>query len=486
MAERRLEPERISATPPDGVPLQLRRLSSPGPPVLLVHGASAQHETFLTPRGSSLAEFLMESGFEPWLLDWRGSCRVTDACGPALLEEKREIFDFDHAAAHDLPWALDRIEAVRSREGRPGPVQVIGHCMGAGVLAQALASGAVEPKRLRRIVLLTLGLFYEPPLDGRLKSQDRVLDRLWRGGAAPSIDPRVPETEWPEELREIYEHWAPSLRPHPHGRIDRPSSHELCDRVSLMYGMPYRERNLVPEIHGVRRIRFANGTVEPGRGVRIWAVAPGTPVDQTCRSGRMGFVREVEKESGSWRREDATGVLDLSGALGTFPGGCELRSDDGNVVALCHGDVSDRPAELGQQFGSIPLRMYLQGAQNVRRRWAGPFDDPGHEAWIGQEGWERFRALEAVTLVTGARNQLWHRDSMDRMAEWLTRGPRRPRCAIHKEVLADYAHQDLLWGMESRDQVFPIIRMGLDDSLGLPAWREPEAPRLPTSERPRS
>jgi len=461
MSEPALQAVAVPA-PQDGIPLQLHRLPNPGcPPVLLLHGASAQRETFLIPRGTSLAEHLHRANFEPWLLDWRGSRLVVDALGPAGLARRRAVLDFDHAATEDVPAALERIQQVRQREDRlRSRVHVVGHCMGASVLAQAIAAGSVSADALGHVVLLTIGLFYEPAADGRLKSQDHVLDRLWQEGKTVSIDPHVRESEWPRELREIYRHWPSSLRPHL--RAERPSPHELCDRVSFMYGAVYRERNLVPDIHGLRGLRFSQGALEPVRGDRLRGADGST----------FGVVARVRHRSGSWRRGDALGILELSGAVGTFRDGDPLRADDGKAVAVCDGQAFDRPAELGRQFGAIPLRMYLQGAKNVRRRWAGPFDDarPQHE-WIGDDARARFRKLEAVTLITGARNQLWHRDSIDRMAEWLVRGPGPPRGWIRKEVLPDYGHQDLLWGKRAHGDVFPIVL----DGLGGPGVRR--APR---------
>ena len=86
---------------------------------------------------------------------------------------------------------------------------------------------------------------------------------------------------------------------------------------------------------------------------------------------------------------------------------------------------------LWEQFGGIPLRMYLQGAYNVRRRWAAKFPTDSSaklqddKDLIGPEARGRFHELPAVTLITGEQNQLWHRDSINRMHEWITAGLNR-------------------------------------------------------------
>ena len=47
----------------------------------------------------------------------------------------------------------------------------VGFCMGGAILAEALALGCVTADDLDCVVLMTLGLFYETSIDGRLKSR---------------------------------------------------------------------------------------------------------------------------------------------------------------------------------------------------------------------------------------------------------------------------------------------------------------------------
>ena len=72
-----------------------------------------------------------------------------------------------------------------------------------------------------------------------------------------------------------------------------------------------------------------------------------------------------------------------------------------------------------------------------------------------------FNRLNRLTLIGGALNRLWHRDSIDRMAAWLARNPGRGRQRFFKHILPDFGHQDLLWGRRSREAVFPLIADGL-------------------------
>jgi hypothetical protein len=117
-----------------------------------------------------------------------------------------------------------------------------------------------------------------------------------------------------------------------------------------------------------------------------------------------------------------------------------------------------------QQFGAIPFKLYRHAAQNALRGFAAPFGEEGtllpntpNEQIASELGrtyirLDPFRHLK-TTLITGAENPLWHRESIDRMAEWLAR---RGRPAT-KHVLDGYGHQDLWWGKRSWDDVFPLV-----------------------------
>jgi pimeloyl-ACP methyl ester carboxylesterase len=354
-----------------GITLLLWRKPNKGkPPVLLLHGASACHESFIVPEPEGgearcLVDFLHEQGLDPWVLDWRGSHLVVEnaSAGGGDFEKIQDQFTFDRAAAFDIPEALCRIR----QETDAKQISAVGHCMGSATLAQAIAGGHVGPNvGLSHVVLLALGLFYVPAWDSRVKSHDYVLERLQATGALV-VDPR-PSSAWAGELLELYENWPNALRAHPEPASD--PTNEMCNRIGFMYGPPYLERNLAPGIH-------------------------------------------------------------------------------------CHGS-------LDRQFGAIALRMYLHAAQNVRRGWAAAFGTSNDDTTlVGNEALERFRTLDSITLMTGARNQLWHRDSIDRMHEWLMRGPHRSPPLVRRHILEHYAHQDLLWGANARSEVFDKIREGL-------------------------
>jgi polyhydroxyalkanoate synthase len=133
-----LYPERLRATEvhtvstPDLWNLRLcryRRGRAPGEPVLLVHGANANHHNFTSPEGACLIDHLVGKGYDCWAVDLRG-CR--SATPP--FEHSPDEPDMDDFLLKDLPAVLAHIHK------RTGYDQVhwIGHSMG-GMLLYAYA-----------------------------------------------------------------------------------------------------------------------------------------------------------------------------------------------------------------------------------------------------------------------------------------------------------------------------------------------------------
>lgn len=443
-----------------GIELFLHRRPNLGRiPVLLLHGASARHETFTLPRpfggvARSLVDWLHDRGFDPWLLDWRGSARVVDeARDSGLLSAARQSLDLDSAAAFDLPEALARVRATTSSEGVADSVLgIVGHCMGAAVVAQAIAQGTLDMD-LRRlhVVLLTLGLFYEAPAESQLRSQDPLLERLLGSATPPSvIDPREGAT-WPAELGELYASLRSGTdhRDHSSGTIS--AAEALCDRVSFLYGRPYLERNLFATVHRDSLvIEFRDGVRAPSAGDRIYG----------AMSGARARVLEVIAGAGTWERGDRAGTLLGSPEAEGFRAG-EALVLGGRKVATCLAAES-LAAELPAQFGAIPLRLYTHAWRNLRRGWAAAFDARDEDrALVGRTAHARFCGLGRLLLLTGERNSLWHRRSIDRMHDWLVRGPGCRALPVSLRVLRGYGHQDLLWGRAARQDVFPSIEATL-------------------------
>ena len=122
----------------DGTVLGLTRVSADGhpdenrPAVLLLHGHTASSDMFVLPETRNLVAVLLDAGYEPWLLDWRGSCRLPyNHSGPR--------FTYDDVALYDIP------EAVAYIRGQIGmrKLLVVAHCVGAMCLSMSMAAGLV-------------------------------------------------------------------------------------------------------------------------------------------------------------------------------------------------------------------------------------------------------------------------------------------------------------------------------------------------------
>jgi hypothetical protein len=139
-----------------------------------------------------------------------------------------------------------------------------------------------------------------------------------------------------------------------------------------------------------------------------------------------------------------------------------------NLEKEIHSAPDNQPV-LPRLFGAIPLQMYIHGGKNIRRGQATDMENQVPDAaFVSDRAREQFRALDKVTLIAGALNKLWHRDSIDRMYEWLLRGSAAFMPRFTKYVFPDCGHQDLLWG-RSRLEVFGAIAAGLRP--GVPAQR---------------
>lgn len=370
-------------TRPFELTLRLRRYGARGRAgaVLLLHGANTSSETFRQP-GGGLVRYLAERGFQVWLLDWRGSPHVVEALprkwlGGSAIEEIRH-YTVDDVAREDLPGA---VREIRARIGPGERLSILGHCVGAGSLAIAIAEGRLEPFGVKRVVLSTLGLFYEVPWSGWIKAEDFVLERVLHnapecGGVSPrSAAGRVPRAwPWPHDLERAEEHWPQAWLPDGGGR-----GGELLHRLAFMIGQPYAPERLDPRLRETE-IEPIFGPLHMGLYLHLGQMV------------RRGFAAPF----------DAPDVIDRT------------RLDG----------AGRRPASAGA------LQRYL---------------DP-----------RRFRGLE-TTLLCAAANQVWHRDAVDLMYEWL----RNAGALTVKRVFPGYNIQELLWGARAEREVYPEILRGL-------------------------
>ncbi|MEV7001549.1 alpha/beta fold hydrolase [Streptomyces sp. NPDC093982] len=156
--QHRLDPARIEEIPfhtSDGVRLGLTRIDTGDrnrPAVLLLHGHTASADMFLLPETRNLVDVLLDEGYEPWLLDWRGSCRLP-------YNETGRRYTYDDVALYDIPEA---VRHIRTRIG-DRPLFAVAHCIGSLTLSLSMTAGLVPG--LAGVV--SQGVFLTPKLAGR-------------------------------------------------------------------------------------------------------------------------------------------------------------------------------------------------------------------------------------------------------------------------------------------------------------------------------
>jgi len=127
--------EEIPFRAADGVRIGLTRVDTGAadrPAVLLLHGHTASADMFLQPETRNLVDVLIDGGYEPWLLDWRGSCRLP-------YNETGRRYTFDDVALYDIPAA---VSYIRGRIGDRA-LFVIAHCIGSISLSLSMTAGLV-------------------------------------------------------------------------------------------------------------------------------------------------------------------------------------------------------------------------------------------------------------------------------------------------------------------------------------------------------
>ena len=146
----------------------------------------------------------------------------------------------------------------------------------------------------------------------------------------------------------------------------------------------------------------------------------------------------------------------------------------GQPYTLDRLNESLREGAIEPYFGPMHLGLYLHAAQSVRRGYLARFDAP--------DAIDRVRMLplfsvapavsapptddlnpeffrdKSFALIAAGNSRVWHRDAIDMMYDWLRRiGGRDPSTRVTKHVFADYGLQELFWGRQAPDQVYPVI-----------------------------
>ncbi|MGE0446348.1 MAG: alpha/beta hydrolase [Vicinamibacterales bacterium] len=210
----------------DGVRLRLERhRGGPRGPVMLVHciGVSSGMYT-LDSIETNLRDYLVDAGYDVWLLDFRFSIRLPEAVRP---------HSFDDVARRDYPAA---VAAVRDATGRD--VQVIAHGVGASTLTMALLAGLQGVKSAVCSQVST-----DLVLPAAMKRKADL--RLTSVAAAAGIDTMTTTPLDPTCGDQVLD---ALLRLQPVEREERCTS-AVCHRISAMYGELYQHAQLSEATH---------------------------------------------------------------------------------------------------------------------------------------------------------------------------------------------------------------------------------------------
>jgi pimeloyl-ACP methyl ester carboxylesterase len=302
--------------------------------VLMLHGGNSSSETFVLPKGG-LAQYLHDLGWDVWLLDYRSSpfvqeklAEIPEPLGGSL-EAECSLFNLDRIVEVDIPAALARLRPqIGTKE-----LSVLGHCIGSGSTALAIARGKLHS--VQNVVLSALGLFYEVPWNGWVKAEDFLIEGAL--SAKPMcrwIDPKRYES-WPAGMKRAYTHWPRAWMDAGAAKI-APDSHKqpLLSLLCFMFGQPYFPKSLDPSLTAdVIEPVFGNMHIglywHIGQMVRRGFAAPFNTPDVITRT----HIRRVDPRSGHGPEGDLGSGPNFANKTITLVGGTDNR--------LWHRDAVD-------------------------------------------------------------------------------------------------------------------------------------------------
>jgi cholesterol oxidase len=210
----------------DDVELRLTRFNGgPKGPVILSPGFGTSSAAYLLDTtDTNYPEYLVEHGYDVWVLDYRAS--------PSL-ESGATQFSLDDIAAYDYPAAVAKVREISGAES----VQVMAHCIGSLTLLMSLALGL---EGVRHAVASQVTFHPRAGVLNELRSG------IYAGNAiqALGIDTLTTDREdlsWSERLYER------ALQLYPSGEED--CGLPFCRRVMFMYGEVYDHDQLNDATH---------------------------------------------------------------------------------------------------------------------------------------------------------------------------------------------------------------------------------------------
>jgi cholesterol oxidase len=229
------------------IPLQLHRYGESGKlgPVLLLHGLAQGSLIFAHERfKKSMTQFLVESGYDVWLLDYRLSPQLHEGELPG------GTWSIDDIARFDIPEAIGTVLDSYAKGTR---VHVFAHCVGAAATSMAILRGWVSSLQIAsfalnaihpwimpspyNLVRAKVGAAFGDHIDGQYL--DPIIQREGRVDATQTLLDRVgfSVARYPEREGKEHDFGHPEI------------TDAICDRMTFMYGRMWRHAN-VKRIHG--------------------------------------------------------------------------------------------------------------------------------------------------------------------------------------------------------------------------------------------
>ena len=257
-------------------------------PVLLVPGSGLRPEMFYgQPTGTSLAQHLLETGYDVWIESWRAS-----------IDLPRNLYTLDQAALVDHPAAIAKILSLTGREGTR--IKAVVHCQGSVSFLMGALAGALGDT-VSHVVSSAVSLFID------------VTDETWlkQRLALPGVSRLLPwvDAQWGVRADTPMAALFAAIAK----RAERPCGNPVCQVANFMYGAGWDV---------LMRHVDERGRPWVDDAVHRWAArelgyTPLSLIHQIAESTRWGHIVPAALDDGGVAKSSADPAHYLSGTPGT-------------------------------------------------------------------------------------------------------------------------------------------------------------------------
>jgi choline dehydrogenase-like flavoprotein len=231
------EPQEVRFRTDDDVELLLTRYrgGAKGPVIMAPGFGMSTLAYVIDTMETNLTEYLVERGYDVWLLDYRAS--------PALAASHTQ-FTLDDVALRDYPAAVRTVREIAQVD----TVQILGHCVASGTLLMALMSGL---QHVRSAICSQFLAYIVSARMNELKAithSANIIGDIGNHWMSTGFDGSLGERVF-NDLLALY----PSGEP-----CDRP----VCRRILFMYGEVFKHVQLSSETHDAIPEMFGIGNMK--------------------------------------------------------------------------------------------------------------------------------------------------------------------------------------------------------------------------------